>query len=275
MMLKQIVKTELIKLKGYPTFWTIIGVHSALFVLVILIALNISVDIQGVNALSFFKAKYIWSTTAWIASWFNLLLGILVIILVGNETQYGTIRRQLLDGFPRNGIVAGKLLVITMLTVYSMVLVLVASLLTTLFTHEALSNELLTNSSSLLVFGLQSFSYMVVAMLFATLFKNNALSSILYLLYFLLIEPIILFFIPSPANYYFPAHTISKLTPTPNFMGMLTENLAQADGITNESLQQLNVAGYEPSTGTIAIVVTGYLLIILATIFTLFRRKDF
>lgn len=273
-MIKQLAKIELLKANKYPTFWAIIMVHAILFMLVILVGSNINIDVQGINILDFFKPKYLWATTAWVASWFNLLMGVLIIILVGNEIQFGTIRRQLIDGISRTNFLLGKLMVMLTLAVYTIILVSLTGFLTALFTPQGLGSEFFTNFRVVFVLGLQTLGYMSAAMLFAFLFKSNALSTIFYLLYFLLVEPLIRIFVPSPTDFYFPAKIISNLTPTPNFLEMLSENYAQIEGIDPNTTLQIHNAQFEATLSSSVFVTIAYVIIFLATIYFIVRNKD-
>lgn len=273
-MIKQLAKIELIKTQKCPTFWALILVHAILFILVILIGANINVEIQGINILDFFKAKYLWGTTAWVASWFNLLMGVLLTILVGNEIQFGTFRRQIIDGISRTNFLLGKLMVMLALSIYTIVLVSVTGFLTSLFTPQGLSSDFFINFKVVFVLGLQTLGYMSVAMLFAFLFKSNVASSIFYLLYFILVEPIIRIFVPSPAYYFFPAKIISHLTPTPNFLEMLSENYAQIEGIDPNTTLQLHNIQDEATLSASIFVTIAYILVFLTTIFLIVRNKD-
>lgn len=277
-MINTLIKLELVKVKNYPTFWAIAIIHAILFMMVMLIGANIDFEVQGINMLDFFKPKYLWGTTAWIASWFNLILGVLVIILVGNELQFGTIKSQLIAGMSRNGFVAAKFLLISALTLYVLILVFITGICAAALSPHELSNGLFINFKAVFILGIQAFSYMAIAFLFALLFKGNGISTILYILYFILIEPIIRIFVPSPADYYFPIKTISNLTPMPNFLEMLSENYGQLQGIENldpNTTIQLHNISQGPSLTVNIIVTIAYAAAIIGTIYILVRKKDY
>ncbi|HNV51766.1 MAG TPA: hypothetical protein PKM28_02650 [Tenuifilaceae bacterium] len=59
------------------------------------------------------------------------------------------------------------------------------------------------------------------------------------MLYFIMIEPIIRIFFPDNIDVFFPMKLISNLTPMPDFMGMLTEEFSNMQGVDPNSVQQL------------------------------------
>ncbi|MCK7534270.1 MAG: hypothetical protein MZV63_26230 [Marinilabiliales bacterium] len=61
-------------------------------------------------------------------------------------------------------------------------------------------------------------------MLIAIIFRNNALSIIMFILYFFPIEPIIRWIFEAHTRRYFPIKIISNLTPMPEFLTMTSEN---------------------------------------------------
>ncbi|HPF92952.1 MAG TPA: hypothetical protein PLV65_03400, partial [Tenuifilaceae bacterium] len=121
-MVKKLLAIEGRKTLFYPTFRTIIGLHALLFLIVALVASNINLNIEGIRIDKVFQFPHLWNTLAWIASWFNLLLGILAIMLTCNEFQFRTFRKQLIDGLTRNELIIAKLFVITSLAAYAMIL---------------------------------------------------------------------------------------------------------------------------------------------------------
>jgi len=237
--MKNLLKIELIKTAYYPTFWAILLLHTFFFFTVIALGANLNINIQGVQVFKLFASNYIWGTTAWIASWFNLLLAIMLIVLAGNELQYNTFRRQILDGLSRNQIILGKLVLVASLSVYVILLVTLTGFTVGLTSGEPWVNGYFHGFRYVLVLGVQSLAYMTLAMLLVLIFRNIALAIITYLLYFIMIEPIIRIFFPTHIDVFFPMKLISNLTPMPDFMGMLSEEFSSMQGVHPNSVQQI------------------------------------
>ncbi len=74
------------------------------------------------------------------------------------------------------------------------------------------------NAGILVVYMLQAIGYMVLGLLFVSVLRSNALAIILYLLYFIMIEPVIRGLCPVEFRSWFPVKIISHLTPLPEFL---------------------------------------------------------
>jgi hypothetical protein len=237
--MKNVLRIEFIKTIHLPSFWAILLLHSFFFFAVVALGANFNINIQGVQVFRLFTSDFIWGTMAWIASWFNLLLAIMLIVLTGNELQYNTFRRQLLDGLNRNQLIVGKLVLIFVLSIYVVLLVTLTGLTVGLTSGESWVGGYFQGFKYVLVLWVQSFAYMALAMMLVMIFKNIAITIVTYLLYFIMIEPIIRVFFSSTVDVFFPMKLISNLTPAPNVMGMLSSQISNIQGIDPNSVQQL------------------------------------
>jgi hypothetical protein len=220
-MLKRLIDIEAVKTLYNPTFRTIILLHLILFLLVALVASSFKINIQGIAIEKVFHFPYVWNTLAWIASWFNLLLGILAIVLVANEFQFRTFRKQLIDGLTRNEILFSKIIVITIIAFYTMLLVFLSGFVFGMLKSPSFNlQNFIEGLPYIPILFVQSLSYMLLAMLFAFIIRSTGLSIVAFVLYFFPVEPIIRFFIPDIAIQYLPVKTIANLTPMPDFVGI-------------------------------------------------------
>lgn len=273
--MKRLIHTEWIKLRGYPTFWTIVGLHAMLLAAVLLIASNINIQLQGIQVGRLFSSDYLWGTVAWIASWFNLLLGILLILLTGNENTFATFRKMLIEGFSRNCLVFGKLLIALFLSLYVFLLVLFVGILVGAFTSGVSEALAFRNFSVMSVLFIQALGYMTLAILFALLFRNNALSIVLYLLYFALIEPIIRLFVSAPWDGYFPVKTIANLTPMPDFLGIIASDLQVAQHFDSDTMMQIDRINESASLTIPVMAAIGYIMLFMFFSWLIVKRRDF
>lgn len=272
--MKNLLKIELIKTVYYPTFWAILLLHTFFFITIIALGANLSLDIQGVKIFKLFASNYIWGTTAWIASWFNLLLAIMLIVLTGNELQYNTFRRQILDGLTRNQIILGKLSLIVGLSIYVILLVILTGFTVGVTSGEPWLNGYFNGFQYVIVLGVQSLAYMTLAMLLVLIFRNIALSIITYLLYFIMIEPIIRVFFPSNIDVFFPMKLISNLTPMPDFMGMLTTEFSNMQSVDPNSVQQLQLVSDGVSITVSVPVCLAYIAIFIVASRLILKYRD-
>jgi ABC-2 type transport system permease protein len=273
--MKNIIKIELIKTWGYPGFRTIIILHAILFLFVVSIGANIQLSIQGLRIDKLFAFPNVWATFSWIGSWFNLLLGIIAIILVGNEHQFRTFRKQIIDGLSRNQILHGKMIVITILALYALVLVLLTGLLFGIIYSDNITiGSIFEKTPYVLVLFIQSFAYMMLGMLFAFIFKSNALSIVTFILFFFPVEPILRVFFPSIIDQFFPIKIISNLTPMPDFVGITTSDLIQINGSSPSSMH-LGMMSESLSVGTSTFVCLGYIALFYFLANQIIKHRNF
>ncbi len=227
----KLLRIEIIKFWGSPILRALIIIHLVLFLLVVLLAAFAPINIQGISTEKFSQFPHVWQTFAWIASWFNMLLGILAIVMVANEHQYRTYRKQLIDGLSRTELLYSKLITISIIAVYTTLLVFATGLVIGFLKTSSFNfSDFVSGLSILPILFLQSLSYMTLGMLIAFIFKNTAISIVGFVLYFFPIEPIVRAFIPAPVDKFLPFKIISNLTPMPDFFGIAFSESIQIKG---------------------------------------------
>ena len=154
------------------------------------------ISVPGFTFKNLFMFPNVWSTFAWVASWFNILLAILVIVLTGNEFTFRTLRQQVLFGLTRNEFVYGRGVLVLFLAVYGFIMVTFAGLVFgIIFTPNIDFSMIFDNFGLVFIFMIQAIGYMAIGIMLAVLFRNNSLAIVIYLLYFILIEPIVRLFL--------------------------------------------------------------------------------
>lgn len=267
------VKAELIKTFGYATFWVLISLHAVLFLLVLMVANNATLNLNGVETNILLSKPYTWGTVAWLASWFNLILTLLLIILTGNDFLFGTFRRGLLDGFSRNQLFKAKLLLLLLIALYVILIVTLIAL----FATPVLKSwqNLFTGYVYILVLFIQMLGYFSIALLIIVLTRNIALTIIVYLLYFALIEPIIRLFLPDSAAQFLPVKIISNLTPMPDFLGIMAKQFNVNDQLDASTLNALDAINNGTSLTQNIVIAIIYIALFTVLSYYVFRRKDF
>jgi ABC-2 type transport system permease protein len=274
--MKNIIKLEFIKTLGYPGFRTIIILHAALFFLVVTIGSQISLNIQGVRVDKLFAFPYVWGTLSWIGSWFNLLLGILAIVLVSNEYQFRTFRKQIIDGVSRSQLLLAKMVVIATLALYALLLVLLTGFIFgIIFSNGITVSSIFEKFPYVMVLFVQSFAYMMLGMLFGFIFRNSGLSIITFILFFFPGEPILRAFFPSEIDQFFPIKIISNLTPMPDFVDITTRDMMQINGSSPASLQKLGLVPESLTVGVSTLVCFAYIIIFYFAIKLIIERRSF
>jgi len=215
-MIRKLLFIELQKLLPNTTFRVLIILHAGLFLLVAFLSTQIDISMPGVELKNMHQFPVIWNLFTWLASYFNLFLAILIIVSVGNEFSFRMFRQHAIDGLQRNELITGKLLVILILSFYSLILVFLITLVFGLFcSTEPDLSVMFDRAYYLFVYFLQTVAYMSLALLITILLRNTALSIIVFVFYFFPVEPVIRQFFPDTVAQYFPMKIISKLTPAP------------------------------------------------------------
>ena len=267
------IKAELIKTFGYATFWVLILLHAILFLLVLMVANNATLNLNGVETNILLSKPYTWGTVAWLASWFNLILALLSIILTGNDFLFGTFRRGLLDGFSRNQLFKAKLSLLLLIAIYVVVIVTLIALFATPVLNSW--QNLFTGYGYILVLFIQMLGYFSIAFLIIMLTRNIALTIVMYLLYFALIEPIIRLFLPDSVAMLMPVKIISNLTPMPDFLGIMAKQFNVNDQLDASTLNALDAINNGTSLTQNLVIAIIYIALFTVLSYFVFRRKDF
>jgi hypothetical protein len=217
--LKRIAMIEWAKVAPYGFVRTMIILLALVFFLVIFATSRIDISVPGFSWRNIYRFPYNWSSFAWVASWFNIFLSIIVITVTGNEFQHRTFRQQVMNGYDRSEWLAGKGILILFLALAGVVMVtLTVVIFGFAMTPDLTLKALFSGISVIPVYFLQATGYMVTGMLIVTLFRSNALSIILFFLYFIIIEPVIRVMSPAEIRPWFPVKIISHLTPPPEIL---------------------------------------------------------
>jgi ABC-type transport system involved in multi-copper enzyme maturation permease subunit len=233
----KLLKIELQKYLNYTTFWVLIGLHFVLLFLSVYIASKFDIGVFGFETYKFFQFPYVWRSVSYIASWFNILLTIILIIFVGNEFTFKTYQQNVINGLSRAELIYSKLILILAFSIYCFIL---TSLITISFGFFHTSNidffKIFQDSTFILIYFLQTIAYMVFGLFLVTFFRNTALSIVLYFLNFIIIEPIVRNIFPDEVGMFFPMKIITNLTPAPNIMHFaIEEQMKMGFGIFNQN----------------------------------------
>lgn len=259
----KLLKIELQKYLSYTTFWVLIGLHFVLLTLAIFIASKINFDMPGFEAFKFFQFPFVWRTVSYISSWFNVLLTIIIIIFVGNEFSFKTYQQNIINGLSRAELIYSKLLLILSFAVYCLILTIILSLSIGFFyTNNLNFSVIFQDSTFIAIYFLQSIAYMVFGLFLVTLFKNTALSIVLYFLNFIIIEPIVRNIFPDEIGMFFPMKIITNLTPAPNLMHFAIEEQMKSGFGTQANNEALN--SFDFSVLTPNLIATAIYIVVFA-----------
>ncbi|MCD4832330.1 MAG: hypothetical protein K8R31_00930 [Bacteroidales bacterium] len=274
--MKKLFSLEKIKALSYPAFKTLMIIHFLLFFLVILVVSRAHFSIPGFSIKGLYQFPNIWQFFPWVASWFNLFLAIVIIILVGNEFSFRTFRQNVIDGLSRNDLIKGKLILIFTIAVYTLIMVLLAVFIFGLINTKNISFDIIfENSYLILIYFVQAIGYMTLGLLISIIFRNNALSIIMFILYFFPIEPIIRVMFKAEARNFFPIKIISNLTPTPEFLTMASEkSYTNASGTSSLDFSEIGLLPEKLPVGITVLLAAGYIGFFIALSTLLLNKRN-
>ncbi len=275
MPMKSIILNEYTKIWSYMAFRVIILLHFILFFLVVLVTSRLDITIPGFSTDYLYQFPNIWEFFPWVASWFNLLLAILIILMTGNEYTFRTFRQHVIDGLSRFDLLTGKVFLIIAIAVYSMLMVLLFSLLFGfVFTRDMTAGLFVKKTYILLVYFVQAVAYMSTGFLLAILFRNTALAIVLFILYRLIIEPVFRLFFPPEARLYFPMKVISNLTPMPEFLSISSGNKADPGNVDTLNLREMGILAEDLPVYLNLLLALGYTALFIGLAWLLLRRRN-
>lgn len=270
-----VIRNEITKTLSYRGFQVIIILHFVLFFLVVLSTSGMDITVPGFSTDYIYQFPNIWEYFPWVASWFNLLLAILIIVMTGNEYSFRTFRQHVVDGFSRSQLLSGKAFLILMTGIYTCLMVLLFTLIFGfIFTSDYSDGAFFRKSYILLVYFVQAIAYMSAGFFMAVLFRNTALAIIIFILYRLIIEPVIRLFFPEQVRLYFPMKAISNLTPLPEFLSIFSGKETVEGQVDTLSLREMGLMAEDLPVMVNLILALGYTTIFIFLAYLLLQKRN-
>lgn len=208
-------RAELRKLLPYRTVWILLVLYAVLLAGFVGMSSGTVINGQALGN-SLYAFPGVWGKLTYVASYFNLLLGILLIILIADEFQFRTFRQQVLHGASRAELVQSKLSVALALACYATLVVLSVGLFFGLTQGpEAAPGAITAELGAVGLYGVQALGYLSLAALLAFALRKSGLAIIAFLLYSWVVEPLVRSQVPDSLDRYFPGKLLGSLTPTP------------------------------------------------------------
>lgn len=165
-----------------------------------------------------FDFPQIWSFTTYCASYFNILLSVIIVIITCNEIQHKTMRQNIIDGLDKREVIFGKFIVILMLSIIATAYTFLTALAFGLYSSGG--THFFENIHLIALYFLQTLGYFSFAFLFALIVKRSAIAIVTFIVYFP-VETIVGSLISKEAYQFFPLKVYADLTPTPFFQALL------------------------------------------------------
>lgn len=233
--MKKLLSIEYQKLKKLNALKIILLVYAVLSPLVLhLLYKFFSMILSALPGLAWDPYQFpdIWRFATYTSSYFNVLMGVIVVIAVTNEFSYRTFKQNVIDGLSIKEVILSKFIVVVFLSTIVSAYTFLVALLFGLFNGG--TENILVDINYIVIYYLQTLCYFSFAFLFAVLLKRPAISIIFFILAFVLETIIGSMFSAAgfeKAYAFFPLNAFSKLTPLPIFEELLKTAQEQAQQV--------------------------------------------
>ncbi|ULQ56546.1 ABC transporter permease [Flavihumibacter rivuli] len=241
--MRQLIKTEWLKIRNYPAFWIMIGmialsypgVNYAFFNVYKKITTDKNNTAQMAKMLlgEPFNFPEVWRTTAFFSSWFVFIPAVIVIMLITNEYSYRTHRQNIIDGWDKKDFLMAKWIDVLIVSL----LVTACYAATTMIIGITQTSDPKADPFKLIhytgLFALQTFSQLSIAFMVGLLVKKSFIALGVFLFYGLIVENVLVgmfkhLIFKNDIGRYLPMEVSDRLLPQPAFLGRLDEKGYQA-----------------------------------------------
>lgn len=206
-----LVFIEWLKLKRLVTFKVIL----------ILYAVLLPLFFYSLSEISLFKYFYsdsiytfpkVYHYVTYLSSFFNLMLGVIIVLFTCNEIKYKTQRQNMIDGLSKREMILSKFYVILLMSLF---ITLYAFLVAICFGMSTGSTDYFDGLRYIGFYFIATFGYFIFAFFLANLLKVPALTIVIYLLSHIIERILGLGLISKEVSQFLPLNTFSNLIPMP------------------------------------------------------------
>ncbi len=228
--MNKLLTIEWLKLKSYRPFWILLTLYflvlglvcsSVMLYLEYIASKGVQFESIDPSVVPFYDFNDIWQNITYLATFFKIFLGFIVVMSITNEFDYKTIRQNIIDGLTKTEFISTKLLLILLLTVVNtLFLLLLGIILGWIYSPVQGLDVMFDQAGFLLAYFLDVLTFLVFALLVGMLIKRTGFAIVLLAFYSLFIEPIgVLILSNFYADYtfynYFPIRAINNLITIP------------------------------------------------------------
>jgi ABC-2 type transport system permease protein len=227
------LRIEWMKIKNYRVF----QVFSILYMLGILIIIYIFYKIylslmgrvtgqeEGADFFNLFSSDNIWATVCFSTGFLLYLPGMIIINLFINEVNFKTHRQNIIDGWKRETFIYTKFQLILCMCIA----IALMNTLATFIMCQVTNVTFTLGGLDILAFSfIQSFVYLSLALLLATVFRRSGVAIIVFFAYGLLLESFFMWVLwriaPGGAQHFLPLQVADSLISFPGMDGIYGNN---------------------------------------------------
>jgi hypothetical protein len=171
---------------------------------------------EGQDILRLFSTDSIWNTVCFWTSMLLYLPGMIIISLFINEVNFKTHRQNIIDGWKRETFIYTKIGLIVCISIAVTLMNIVATFVMCQITKIDFS--LTSGLDTLGLCFLQTFIYLMFALLLATFFRRSGVAIIIFFIYGLILESLLMWLfskIYPGVQYFLPLEVADALIPFP------------------------------------------------------------
>lgn len=214
--MRKLLQIEFLKVSGYTAFKILMLGYFLAATTLFLSLHNFSFGPFQIFGQETLKFPYVWQNVAFVGKFLNLGLGIVIILLIGNEFSFGTAKQNLIDGLSRKQLVISKYLLLIIIALSATVFMFFVALIMGWANSVTISSSLVfKNVSFMLSYFLHAVGLMSLAAFIAYLFRKTAIATMFFLAYVVFLEAVLRLSIDADFTKYFPSRAISNLISTP------------------------------------------------------------
>lgn len=228
--MKKLFQIELTKTIHYGPVKILIPLHILFFFLGFFAIPRIKIDFPFLSIIPLYQFPHVWNFITWVGGYYNLTLVILMIMLTCLEFSHKTYKHQVIFGLSRTDLFIQKIYLGLIFSFYVVILIFITVMVSGLVYSYKITPAVIFERSWLLMAAfLQTFTWLMLGVLFAMIFKNMILSVLTFGFYRVILEPVIRNLVEKEFSWYFPTKFVSKLTPEPDILNIVQEKLKAAE----------------------------------------------
>lgn len=210
--MKNLIAIEWLKLRRLVTMKVILIIYA---ITVPIIYFSLGYIKLGPFSLpgSIYQFPDCYNYVAYVASWFNLLIGVIIMVFTSNEIRYKTQRQNVIDGLSKRDVIFSKFIVVFL---FAVAVTLYVSLVGLIFglVYSDDPSQVFNGLEQIGAYFLSTLGYFAFAFFFANVVRMQALAIVLYL-FSTIIESILGFIVAQNYSQFFPLQTFGNLIENP------------------------------------------------------------
>lgn len=235
--MKKLFQIEFLKTINYGPVKILIPLHILFFFLGFFAIPKIKIDFPFLSIIPLYQFPHVWNFISWIGGYYNISLVLLIIMLTCLEFTNKTYKHQVIFGLSRTDLFKQKIILAFIFSLYVVILIFITVLISGLsYSYKITLSIIFERSWILLAAFLQTFTWLMLGVLIATIFKNMILSALIFGFYRVILEPVIRSFQDKEITWYFPTKFVTKITPEPDILKIVEEKLKAAEQASPDEL---------------------------------------